>query len=512
MIDLELLKKLEAWRRRQAEIEGVELFRILPNQTLHQIVITGAKTREALIEVKGIKERKFSKYGTDLLLILNGEKIDERSEILKKDDGTNKENREQKTSGKKQMPFSVSAYLDAINRHLFDMRGDVQGEVTQFQIRNNAVYFTIKDKEEQAVLSCFMWLNAYMLSGVELEEGLEIVVHGMPQMYKPSGRLSLNATSLELVGEGAIKKAYEKLKLKLEKEGVFAVERKKPLPHYPKKIGVITSREGAVIHDFMNNLGKWGFDIRFINSRVEGISAVRDLRQALRYFRERQKNDQIDALVLIRGGGSLESFQAFNNETIVREIISMPMPVIAGLGHHEDVPLAALAADIMVSTPTAATHRLNASWQEASHSLLLHEKNIFDRFTYEFSKTENVVGRSSRKMFDVFGEYIEYFQAAERKLYSAFESMKFSLAQNKTRIITSWEKLSQHFVREIEGTSALFDSIEKNVTLADPSRQLRLGFSIVKLKNRVIRSTKDLKKDHKVEIMLSDGQTEAMIL
>ena len=174
------------------------------------------------------------------------------------------------------------------------------------------------------------------------------------------------------MGEGALKKAYDKLKQKLEKEGLFSSEKKKPIPEFPQRIGLITSETGAVIHDFLNNLGKYGYQISFVNSRVEGQIAVQGLLLAITYF----SGKEIDVLVIIRGGGSLESLQAFNNEALVRKIADFKIPVICGIGHDKDVSLASLAADKAVSTPTAVTALLNRAWEKAIHDVVALEKDL----------------------------------------------------------------------------------------------------------------------------------------
>jgi exodeoxyribonuclease VII large subunit len=194
--------------------------------------------------------------------------------------------------------YTVSGYLDAINVNLKRQKARIQGEISSLDIRRTYLFFTLKDKEDQSALNCFMWERDYRMCAVSFQEGLEVIVEGFPEIYKPSGRMSFKAATAEWVGEGALKKAYEELKRKLESEGIFAPERKKALPEFPERIGLITSESGAVIHDFLNNLGKYRYRITFMNSRVEGQTAVRDLVSAVRYFSKKS----IDVLVIIRGG------------------------------------------------------------------------------------------------------------------------------------------------------------------------------------------------------------------
>ena len=321
-MDSNLLQKLKAWRTNAANLEGIESFRVFANKVLENIAELKPSNKEELMAVKGIRDK----------------------------------------------PFSVSEYLDFVNQKIGVLHSRIQGEISSVDIRERVIYFSLKDLEDGSVISCLMWKGYYERSGIEFEVGMEIILEGVPDIYKPSGRLSFKASLAELVGEGALKKAYDKLKKKLDSEGLFLEERKREIPDLVQKIGLITSETGAVIHDFTSNLGKFGFKIKFRDSRVEGQAAVHDLISAIDYFSDKN----IDVLVIIRGGGSLESLQAFNNEMLVRKIANFNKPVICGIGHEKDVPLASLAADKMVSTPTAVTQGLNKSWQEAIHRLELN--------------------------------------------------------------------------------------------------------------------------------------------
>ncbi|MDD3386812.1 MAG: exodeoxyribonuclease VII large subunit, partial [Candidatus Pacebacteria bacterium] len=237
--------------------------------------------------------------------------------------------------------FSISAYLKLLNGVLNSFGAKIIGEVSEVKISSvGHVYFSLKDKKDGSVLSCVIWNYDYKMCGIDLVEGIEVKATGFPDVYPVTGRLSFKAKTIQLAGEGQIKKEYEKLKKKLEEEGLFNEERKKQITDFPQKIGIITSKQGAVINDFLNNLGRYGFYIEFIDSRVEGLEAVKDLINSIKTF----KKKKIDVLVIMRGGGSLESFLAFNNEMLIREVVDLPFPVIAAIGHDKDIPLLSLVA------------------------------------------------------------------------------------------------------------------------------------------------------------------------
>ena len=254
-------------------------------------------------------------------------------------------------------------FIAVLNETLREIEVSVVGEVSKASFPPSGhVYFDLKDESGDGVLHCVVWKSIYENLGIALEAGMRIVVFGSANIYAPRGDLSFKVRAMELTGEGVLKKRYEELKKKLAAEGVFAEERKRPVPEYPERIGIVTSRNGAVIHDILNNLGRFGFKVSLVDARVEGPEAAESLMDAIKKL----KKVPLDVLIVARGGGSMEALQAFDNEKLVRALVDFPVPVIAAIGHHQDVPLAALAADVHVSTPTAAANLLNQSWQEAS--------------------------------------------------------------------------------------------------------------------------------------------------
>lgn len=362
--------------------------------------------------------------------------------------------------------FTVAEYIELLNTFLKREVIRLSGEVTQVQkAASGHAYFTVKDEKENATLSAVIWKFNYARCGVTLEPGMQVILSGTPNVYAPTGRLSFVADTVELVGEGALKKAYDELKKKLTGEGVFSPERKREIPELARVIGVVTSREGAVIHDFLNNLGKYGYEVRFADARVEGQQAVEPLLGAIETMRREftcpTTGGPIEALVIIRGGGSLESLQAFNNEILVRALVSFPAPVIAGIGHDQDVPLAALAADAMVSTPTAAAHLLNRSWDEA-YAKLRQVPYLVER-----------VGRE--------------------------------LTRIRTDLMLAGEAVVDHTADGIRRTGELLAAAERTIRLSNPERQLHLGYAIARKGGKVVKSTREVTGGDRLTLQLSDG-------
>ncbi len=370
--------------------------------------------------------------------------------------------------------FTVAEYIEVLNTFFKAQEARIAGEISECKrAASGHVYFTVKDKASAAVLDAIIWARNYQLCGVALEVGMEVILTGHPNVYAPSGRLSFVADTVELVGEGALKKAYDELRRKLEAEGLFAPERKRALPEYVQRVGVITSLKGAVIHDFENNLGKFGFIVNVIDARVEGAQAAKPLLAAIRQMRGHTAaggapaDEAIEVLVIIRGGGSLESLQAFNNEALVRATIDFPVPVIAGIGHDQDVPLMALAADHMVSTPTAAAHLLGRSWQEA-HAKIRAVAGLLGRFPMELQSVRNAL--DSR--------------------WSIFVTM---------------------FARSLESAKATLALGAQAVKHNDPARQLALGYSIARRNGKVVRSTAGIVPGDALDITVADGAIGAVV-
>jgi exodeoxyribonuclease VII large subunit len=377
--------------------------------------------------------------------------------------------------------LSISAYLKLLNGILNSFEARIVGEVSEVKISSvGHVYFSLKDKKDKSVLSCVIWNYDYKLCGVELKEGLEIVAKGIPDVYPPTGRLSFKAKTIQLMGEGELKKEYEKLKKKMEEEGLFLEEKKKEIPLFVKRVGIITSKQGAVISDFLNNLGRFGFQIRFIDSRVEGLEAVRDLLNSVKTM----KKQDIDVLVIMRGGGSLESFLAFNNETLIREVAGLPFPVIAALGHDKDVPLLALVADKMVSTPTAAANLLNQSWQEAELELKSAEREIFNSFSSSLRSLEYKINNLFLKIKDRL-----------EKVISLFKMMEFRIKSVIPKILES----------EIDKMRERLENLEKTINQNNPERNLKLGYCIANSKKGVIKNIDDVKVEDIIDLKVYNG-------
>lgn len=228
----------------------------------------------------------------------------------------------------------------------------IVGEVSEFKVNQGKwVFFNIKDEETS--VPCFMTL--WQLS-VPLEDGMKVAVRGMPKLTK-WGKFSFTVTKVAPVGEGSLKKALEMLKKKLADEGLFDPARKRALPEDLNKIGVISSTDAAGYKDFVKIIdARWGgLKVLTAHTQVQGIDAPEQMIRALKYFNERT---DVQAIVLIRGGGSKDDLSCFNDEALVRAVASSKIPVVCGIGHEIDESLCDLACDVRASTPSNAAELL----------------------------------------------------------------------------------------------------------------------------------------------------------
>ncbi len=514
---MSLLSELRNWRNNQARIEGVEQYRVLSNATLEALVGALPETKEAMLQVKGIKEAKFGKYGKTLLALIAGAGVGGRSEKKRENEKSVNDEFFQALGGVSQeeqvvpeeKTLSVSEFLDGLNIELSGMAARVQGEVSSVDVRERVVYFTLKDGRDESMLPCLIFLNQYTLSGVDLAIGDEIIVEGAPDIYKPNGRLSLRVGMIELCGEGALKKAYDALKLKLEAEGVFAPEKKRVLPEFPTRIALITSEQGAAIGDFTMNLGAQGLHVGFYPTSVEGKKAVFEIIEALRYFSKRA--EEYDILVLIRGGGSFESLQAFNNEALVRAVAECPLPTLLGVGHEKDITLAALAADTMVSTPTATARTLRAPWDEARGLVRHFETHLPMLMERELTLVRTELGTAGEALLYKLGEFLKYAEALKQLLSERLLLLQGAVREHLMSLSQAKKILEQGFLVGMEKAKKELSFAENLLRQYDPTRVLKLGYSLVKSGGRIIRDGTALRTGDRLDIELARGRLGVVV-
>ncbi len=382
--------------------------------------------------------------------------------------------------------LTVSQCVEAINIAL-DSLGDltVEGEVSEFRIiQNKWVTFDIKDKN--SVLKCFM--TVWNLR-TQIEDGMLVKVTGQPNL-RAKGFLSFVAKNVRPSGEGSLKRALELLKKKLEQEGMFSLERKRTLPRFPQHIALITSKDAAAYNDFIKVLSarQGGLSISFIHTQVQGLEAPEQIIAALRTANTDLKN--LDAIVLVRGGGSMEDLMAFNDEHVVRAVSSSRTPTIVAIGHERDVCLAELAADIRASTPSNAAELLVRSREEISLDITRMQsalsRSLYDRIAY---KQSNIIS-----MTHAIGNRLKATSQNAQHLIGRIASVSLRI---RDAIGTSQEK--------IEGM--------KRILLAlSPEQTLKRGYSITRTKNgTVMKNVSDVKEGEEITTTLAKGSITSVV-
>jgi exodeoxyribonuclease VII large subunit len=417
---------------------------------------------------------------------------------------------EEASSGVLEKVLGVSDYLDYINE-ILKVTGDIKvlGEISRLSQHPTGIYLTLKDKQEEGVLDCYINPYTYRGLGLQLEEGMEVKITGIPGIFKRRSQLSFRVENVELAGEGTLKKAYELLKQKLEQEGMF--DRKRELPEFISCIGVITSKTGAVIDDFRNNLELLGCRMFFKDCRVEGAQSANQIIQAIKYFNT--KHPELDCLVLMRGGGSLEDLQAFNNELVVKEMFASRIPIIAAIGHDRDVPLACLVADRYTSTPTAAAMLINSTWQRLRNDLPRLERTILHQFDFALSKDRSRLSNLSHQLTGSFHSILQRYQYFAEKIMRGAGQIQNTIHSIRERSLILLDKCNDNLARAIQSSQDIVMSTEKLLTTANPERNLKLGYSLAyDAKGKLVRSSKDVQAGKELNIKLHKGSLTTQVI
>ncbi len=379
--------------------------------------------------------------------------------------------------------FTVSELHEMLNMHLAHL-GEItiEGEISELKPSGTQwLYVTLKD--DQAVIKLFatQW---DIRNWKQLQVGMQVRVAGVVRTYAKYGTLSVTATKIEPAGEGMAKLAFEKLKKLLESEGLFDQSRKRELPTFPQKIGLITAKNSQAYNDFIKVLSHriGGMEIIFVPVQVQGDSAPDLIAQAISYLNSNHSN--LDVIVLCRGGGSQEDLQAFNTETVARAVFSSTTPTIVGVGHEGDVSLADLVADVRASTPSNAAELLvkeRESVLQHVHMLRLRSNRAIE------GRIQGIKMRAHQAhttILQAISSSIAHKRLAIQRLYLVQNSLASRLDQYKHNI--------SHLVR-------LLDSL-------DPIQLVTKGYSIARTADgTILTSISQVRVGDRITTQLSDG-------
>ena len=420
------------------------------------------------------------------------------------------------------MKFDKDPYLERVY---------LTGQVSNFRKRPTHQYFSLKD--DRAVIQATIWSGIYQKLGFDLEEGMKINVVGRVQVYEPSGSYSIIIEKAEPDGVGALALQFEQLKKKLSEEGLFQDRFKQVIPQFSNRIGVVTSRSGAVIQDIITTVSRRfpGVEIVLYPTKVQGEGAVEEIARNIAKANER---DDLDVLIIGRGGGSIEDLWAFNEEIVVRAIFESRLPIISSVGHETDVTLSDFVADKRAATPTAAAE---LATPVTKLDLLTYLKNQERRMATAVQNTlskkekalkvlsQSVIFRQPERLYDGYLQRLDQLQLRLK------QSVNSELVRQEQRVLELVHRLEQlspinkvhryqdrllQFEKLLRSQMAVvYDAkvaevkrLSEALLMLDTSRIVARGYAIVKKEDAVVSSAKDLKKTDQVTLMMRDGQVE----
>lgn len=408
------------------------------------------------------------------------------------------------------------------------------GQVSNFRKRPTHQYFSLKD--ESAVIQATMWAGVYKKLGFGLEEGMKINVIGRVQLYEPSGSYSIVIEKAEPDGIGALALQFEQLKKKLTAEGYFEQKHKQLLPQFVSKIGVITSPSGAVIRDIITTVSRRfpGVEILLFPTKVQGDGAAQEVVANIR--RANQRED-LDLLIVGRGGGSIEDLWAFNEEIVVQAIFESKLPVISSVGHETDTTLADFVADRRAATPTAAAELATPitktdlmSWiverQNRSYQACL--RRIKQRQEWVDKLSQSVIFRQPERLYDAYLQKIDrlsmtLMNTMKDRLSSAKENkvqldhalansqLQTKIERYQDRVATAKRLLMANMASQYDSQLARFEKAQDALLSLDASRIIARGYAMIEKNQALVASVSQITKGDQLTIKMRDGQLDVEV-
>ena len=361
----------------------------------------------------------------------------------------------------------------------------ISGEISNFtnHYRTGHLYFTLKD-DSAAVRAVMFNFSAKRLKFMP-EDGMKVIARGRVSVYEASGQYQLYVDDMQPDGVGALNLAYEQLKEKLQKEGLFSELHKKPLPPYPEKVGVITSPTGAAVRDIINVLGRRFpyAEIVFCPVLVQGDGAHLQLTDAVNMFNSERA---ADVIIIGRGGGSIEDLWEFNDEGLARAVYNSDIPVISAVGHETDFTICDFVADMRAPTPSAAAELAVPDANELQYALSALKNRMF------LNVSSGIADRRSR---------LEYLTSK-----GALKSPDEMLSNRSQRLDTAFSKMLSSYENRIGGKKVEFISAATALSKLDPMSVLMRGFAFVSDKSgKNVYSSQALAKGDKINVRFHDG-------
>jgi len=420
--------------------------------------------------------------------------------------------------------FDADPYLERVY---------LTGEISNFRLRPNHQYFSLKD--EHAKLSAVMFKGAFQKLSFQPEEGMKVLVIGRISLFESSGSYQLYIEHMEPDGVGALYQAYAQLKEKLAKEGLFQLP-KQILPTYPKRIAILTSPSGAVIRDIITTVRRRYPIVQLVlyPTVVQGEKAAGEL---IKNIQRVEEDGQFDTMIIGRGGGSIEDLWPFNDEHLARTIVAAKTPIISSVGHETDTTIADLVADVRAATPTAAAE---LAVPVLSQELLRVEEikmRVQQAFLYQLERQKqryakaihSYVFRQPNRLYESKAQQLDI---ASQRLSQQMQSVFFAKKQSATVVMNrlSYQPLMRVYEREVQEQRYLDERLKKamnqaylahtqrvnhaiqSLDLVSPLKIMNRGYSYVSKDDEIVKSVADIAVDDLLTIHLSDGTIQTTVV
>lgn len=383
----------------------------------------------------------------------------------------------------------VNSYIKRILTNdaiLYNLK--VKGEISNFKIHSSGnVYLSLKD--EKSKINCIIFKSNYN-KDLKLGNGSKVIAHGYISLYERDGSYQLYIDNIETEGLGDLYIEFNKLKEQLDKEGLFDIRYKKSIPTMPNSIGVITSETGAVIRDIINVIKRRypKISIKLYPVNVQGHQSKYDICEGIKFF---NKENNVDTIILGRGGGSIEELWSFNEEMVAREVFNSKIPIISAVGHETDFTICDFVSDMRAPTPSAAAEIATPNLIDLEYKL----ENIKNRLKKSATNQINIDKKRIDYIFEKISNYLKIYTIKDK--------------------ITQIDKIYDKINFEIENTISIERERLKNTGIIlhnlSPLATLDRGYSIVHKEGEIINSIKQIKLKQKLDVILKDGNVKCNV-
>ena len=392
----------------------------------------------------------------------------------------------------------------------------VEGEIADFtKAHSGHLYFTLKD--EKSALNCVMWRSSAVHVPFELESGLQVICKGQISVYEQRGQYQLYVEGIEPKGKGALQLAFEQLKEKLKKEGLFDPSVKKKLPLLPKKVGVVTSPRGAAIIDIIKTLERRFAHIHIViyPAKVQGEGAGDEIVEGIDYLGSVR---DMDVIIVGRGGGSLEDLWSFNEEKVARAIFRCPIPIISAVGHEVDFTIADFVADIRASTPSVAAEMVIEKEQALVERIANLEKRMFHHIRFLIQEKKHAVAdlihhqafqNFKVRLFNLIQQVDEF----ESRARSVIQTLVQMIVQSKSRVDLAQEKMSSAAKRLLQELYGKWERFSVELDNLSPLNILKKGYTLCwkNAKPELIQKVGDVDEGDEVTVSFFKGEFTAQV-